>query len=354
MQPLRVHVLLLALASACQAEATQVSQQKIEPKLEDVASDKKFFGPPFPADYPEDKRPVPNKSILDKLKGPDQPYPSLQSKEDFDRDYVKDENSDTGAWQAQFEYDSLRRKLFGEEGDARRAQERADREGADADGAQKDDDSAAGRVRDAQKEVDDALGEEEKAKTAEDFDGPPSDEKLRELKQAIRDAESRYEKEKQDFEECKRQLEQSKKELEELRAKHKEMEEKLAADTKLWAEQKAVKMNLRKVQQTAATEKVKAAMEKLRAAEKVKNEAEEKLAKQKAEHDTAKKSLQKEKADLESVKNKLDAASTKLQKIHGYKPAEPTPQLPKSSARKASAAAVLSLLVLASMLVSMW
>ena len=33
----------------------------------------------------------------------------------------------------------------------RRAQERADREGADADGAQKDDGSAAGRVRDAQK-----------------------------------------------------------------------------------------------------------------------------------------------------------------------------------------------------------
>merc|ERR1719161_2245076 len=205
--------MLLAGAAEAKAISSSSQPQKLSPPLTDVSSDKKFFGPPFPADYPEDKRPVPNKSILDKLKGPDQPYPSLQSKEDFDRDYVKDENSDTGAWQAQFEYDSLRRKLFGEEGDARRAQERADREGADADGAQKDDDSAAGRVRDAQKEVDDALGEEEKAKTAEDFDGPPSDEKLRELKQAIGDAESRYEKEKQDFEECKRQLEHPKRNL---------------------------------------------------------------------------------------------------------------------------------------------
>ena len=62
----------------------------IEPALKDVSSDKKFFGPPFPADYPDDKRPVVQKSILDKLKGPEQPYPALQSKNTFDKDFVKE------------------------------------------------------------------------------------------------------------------------------------------------------------------------------------------------------------------------------------------------------------------------
>merc|ERR1719163_590371 len=99
-------------------------------------SDKKFFGPPFPADYPDDKRPVPDKSVLKKLKGPDQPYPALQSKADFDRDYVKDENSDKGSWKAQFEYDELRKKLAKEQADEKRAEERAAKEARDVDNAQ--------------------------------------------------------------------------------------------------------------------------------------------------------------------------------------------------------------------------
>merc|ERR1719359_460533 len=106
---------------------------KVDPPLKDVASDKKFFGPPFPADYPDDKRPVVQKSILDKLKGPNQPYPALQGKAEFDADYVKDENSDTGAWKAQFEYDTLRRKLLKEEADERASQSRADSEGKEYD-----------------------------------------------------------------------------------------------------------------------------------------------------------------------------------------------------------------------------
>merc|ERR1719199_1171287 len=134
-------------------------QPKLSPPLHDGGdmshgehqSDKKFFGPPFPADYPDDKRPVPDKHILDKLKGADQPYPALQSKEDFDRDFVKEENSDTGAWQAQFVNDALRKKLAQEEADAKRAKARADREGRDADSAQGDADKAAQRVRDADK-----------------------------------------------------------------------------------------------------------------------------------------------------------------------------------------------------------
>merc|ERR1712196_536910 len=41
----------------------------------------------------------------------DHPYPAVQDSSDYDRDYVKDENSDGGRWQAQMEYDTLRSKI---------------------------------------------------------------------------------------------------------------------------------------------------------------------------------------------------------------------------------------------------
>merc|ERR1719261_1723302 len=98
----------------------------------------------------------------------------------------------------------------------------------------------------------------------------------------------------------KRQLEEAKKNLEDLKAQQKEMEAKLAADTKLWAQQKAVKLNLKKTKQSEMAAKVKEAQEKLAAAEKKKAEADKVLAKEKAEHDQAIKKHQKEKADYET------------------------------------------------------
>merc|ERR1719389_1336006 len=96
-QPQMLFLVGLVLGQAAPISKTKTTAL-INPALKDVSSDKKFFGPPFPADYPDDKRPVVKKNILDKLKGPDQPYPALQSKSDFDKDFVKDENSDKGAW----------------------------------------------------------------------------------------------------------------------------------------------------------------------------------------------------------------------------------------------------------------
>merc|ERR1712129_656879 len=125
----------------------------ITPPLKDVKSDKKFLGPG--GDYPNDKRPVPDQKIMDKLKGPEQPYPALQSKADFDRDYVKDENSDKGAWKAQFEYDRLRNKIA-KEADERAAQGQADKEGRDVDDAQKNSDAAGKNSKDAQDALDKA------------------------------------------------------------------------------------------------------------------------------------------------------------------------------------------------------
>jgi len=351
MQRHNITVLLLALAFLGQVEA-RISNSKatlandphaINPPLKDVASDKKFFGPPFPADYPDDKRPAVDKAMLDKLRSPKQAYPALQSKEDYDADYVKDENSDKGAWQAQFEYDNLRRKLNGENDAEKRAQDEADRRGRDADGAQSDADAAAKKVRDAQKDVDDATHGEDDAKKASDFDGPPSHEKLEELKKAVKDAEEKYEQQKKAFAQCEAELEAAKKEVEDLKSQHAAMEEKLSAETKLFAAKKEakeaqvaqIKFNLQKTKEhqeaeakkaeAAVSAKVKAAQDKVTASEKVKADMEKALTKEKDEHEKAKKSLQKEQGDVVNVKKQLTDATAKLQKIHGYKPVEAAP-----------------------------
>jgi len=345
-------MLFLAFVALGHAEARLLGSkdQKISPPLKDVQSDKKFFGPA--GDYADDKRPVPDKAIMDKLKGPNQPYPALQSKTDFDADYVKDENSDKGAWQAQFEYDALRKKLADEEAAVKGAQGRADREGKDADAAQRDDDDADRKVRDAQKGADDAANGggadgADDVKTADDFSGPPSDEKLKELKKAVEAAEERYAKSQKAFEECKRQLDEAKKDLEDLKARQAELEKDLASETKLWVEknqnQKTVKLNLKKSKESAAFAKTAAAQAKLTAAQKVKAEAEKDLAKEKGESEASQKKLQKEKADLEKAHTDLDKASTRLQVLHGYKPAHPATMPAKSSAPMVSAIAGLFL-----------
>jgi len=78
-----------------------------------TSSDKKFFGKG--GEYPGDKRPK-----VDVLHFK-HPYPVVQDSDDFDRDFVKDENSDNGSWKAQMEYDRLRHKLLKEKGDVAKA-----------------------------------------------------------------------------------------------------------------------------------------------------------------------------------------------------------------------------------------
>lgn len=78
--------------------------ERISPDL-DPASDKHFFG----KDYPLDKH-----AVADKRYVFGHPYPAVQDSSDFDRDYVKDENSDGGKWAAQMEYDTLRSKIRSE------------------------------------------------------------------------------------------------------------------------------------------------------------------------------------------------------------------------------------------------
>jgi len=76
-------------------------------------SDKKFFG----KDFPGDKRPKVDVFHFN------HPYPVVQDSDDFDRDFVKDENNDNGSWKAQTEYDRLRHKLAKEKADVAKALE---------------------------------------------------------------------------------------------------------------------------------------------------------------------------------------------------------------------------------------
>lgn len=349
-------MLLAALLLTIHAEAHSLSNvngkdAKISPEL-DPKSDKKFFGPPFPADYPDDKRPAVDQAELAKLKGPNQPYPALQSKADYDTDYVKDENSDKGAWKSQMEYDRLRRKLAKEAGDASGAADRAGKEGREADDAQGKADKAAADAAAAQKALDDAKAAEEAAakKAAEDAakagkdgegdgkDGaadagaPPSAEELEKLKKRVAEAEENYEKEKKQFEECKAKLEEAKKNVEELKARQAEMEKQLAAETKLWVETKTVRLNLQKSKQEAAHAKKLAADARVNEALALKAEMDKVLADKKALHAKALENVQKKKTSVDQARSDLEKATVTLQKLRGYKPAEPV----KSDATKVS------------------
>jgi len=311
---------LLVLGQAAAHTAVGHSQKdalSINPPLKDVVSDKKFFGPN--GDYSKDTRPVVKKSIMDKLKGPGQPYPALQSKDKFDADFVKDENSDKGAWKAQFEYDAIQKKILQEEAEEKKAQGKADKEGKDVDDAQKKADDASKNAKDAQDGVDAAKKSDAGGADADEKAVPaPSAEALEKLKKQVEEAEASYEKEKKDFEECNKQLEEAKKNVEELKASQAEMEQKLQGETKLWMETKTVRLDLKKAKQEAASAKHVAAEARLKVVQNTKADLDKTLAKEKAESDQAHQNLLKQKADLAQAEKDMAAATLRLQKLRGY------------------------------------
>lgn len=99
-------------------------------------SSKKFFD----KDYTWDKRPA-----VDVLHFK-HPYPVVQDSDDFDRDFVKDENKDNGEFLAQTEYDRLRHKLAKEKAKVTKATE---------------------SMKKAEKEVEDVMRREASAKERE-------------------------------------------------------------------------------------------------------------------------------------------------------------------------------------------
>merc|ERR1719272_1742953 len=93
-------ILLCLAVGALVAEASILKVNKrIAPALKPESS-KEFL-----KDLTSDKRP---KVDILHFK---HPYPVVQDSEDFDKDFIKDQNTENGEWKAQSEYDRLRHKV---------------------------------------------------------------------------------------------------------------------------------------------------------------------------------------------------------------------------------------------------
>jgi len=127
-----------ALALHSQKVAGTSEQTKTSPDL-DPASHKQFFK----KDYPDDLRtpPVHRFSF---------PFPAVQDSEDYDKDFVKDENSDGGEWKAQQEYDQLKSKLRKQEEDLLKYKLKKGQDEHDLSTAINDEADTEKRVKDAE------------------------------------------------------------------------------------------------------------------------------------------------------------------------------------------------------------
>lgn len=298
----------------------------ITPALKDT-SDKKHA-----ANYPQDTRPVVDKNILNKLKSDKEPYPSLQSRSNFDKDFVKDSNQDTGSWKAQFEYDALRKKMLAEEAAEKAAADKAAKEGKDVTEAQKKAGDAATKAADAKKEKDAAKNGEDAAKNKDEGadkkkdDGADKATKA-EMEAKLKTAEKDYEEQKIAFKKCQEELDAAKVKYEELKVQVAEMQTKSAASVKLFAEQSdaehKAKLNVKRLAVEAASAKREAAELRFTAADHSKAHFEEVLRKETAESQQAQKNLRKVKDEKAQVKADLEKSAQRLQKLKGYAPDAP-------------------------------
>lgn len=225
---MRLSILILFAAQADAAVELLHRAERIEPSLE-PKSDKKFME----KDYPIDKR-----SVTDKHYVFDHPYPAVQDSGDFDKDYVKDENSDGGKWDAQMKYDSLRAKIVKEKAQMEELQKKMKKEYEEYLRAKGDSDDLGKALSEAKKEVGVARGAADSAaKRVNDLEGSSQNDGTK-VGGAIGDAVKDVEKEMDDLEKCKKALAEAKKKLKDL-VKQKEQAE--AAKEKAKEKEKAAK-----------------------------------------------------------------------------------------------------------------
>lgn len=214
--------------------ATVSTEQKLTPPL-DPKSDKKFFGKDYPHDVKAKKGDLSFGA----------PYPHLQDSDDFDKDYVKDENGDKGEWAAQMNYDTLRQRVLKQREDVKEALEKENayeseldklkREEAEAEAASKKAEAAANAAKakeDAEeKNLEDLVGKD--AAEAAD-DGKEVDKVGGKMGAEIQ----KIQKEISDVEDCEKELKKAKAQLAEAMEDKKERDE---AHAKLKAEHEAAK-----------------------------------------------------------------------------------------------------------------
>jgi hypothetical protein len=286
-------------------KANQVSEasatQYISPTLEPESS-KKFFK----KDYPRDTRPA-----VDVLHF-QHPYPVVQDSEDYDKDFVKDENSDDGEWHAQEEYDRLRHKLAKEKKDADKAltgKERAEKELKELmDEYHRDMEKANAAIAEKQAAKDQAEKSMKKDETPEESRGwwswswnwnwwPwkwPSSSSAPPVQEArsdgVAEATAETTKKMSELEECQKELAATRERLKKL------MEELEQARSR----------------QGEAKSALEEARRKELDADKEHGRLEDELAKEKADHDTVEAAYLKQKAIVEAMEKDLLAAAAKV------------------------------------------
>lgn len=212
-------ILFLFIAGAEAAAVMQQSADRIEPSL-DPKSDKKFMQ----KDYPFDKR-----SITDEHYVFDHPYPAVQDSGDFDRDFVKDENSDGGRWDAQMTYDTLRAKIIREKAKLEELKKKMEQEYKDWQHAKKESGLTEDELAKAKKEVEAARKTANAAaKRVNDLEGSSQKDGTKvggAIGRAVKDVQGEMD----DLEKCKKALAEAKQRLKDLLRQKEEDEAKAKA-----------------------------------------------------------------------------------------------------------------------------
>jgi len=315
-----------AFAAAVKADLRN-EPQSISPKLE-PKSDKKFFD----KDYPQDKRPVADKYYVF-----DHPYPAVQDSGDYDKDFIKDENSDGGKWKAQMQYDTLRSKIREATNKLKKLKEAMEQEYKDW-MQSKENAKDAGEASDkAEKVLDSAkTTSNEAAKKVNELEGRSSADGTK-VGGTIGDAIKKVQDEMNDLENCKKALAEAKRRLKDLLKEKEEFEKKKKsakeADAKAAKEatEKAAKAKAEAeaadkaeakadAKDSAARKKEKAAAKKK--ADEAKEEAafdeaawQRKLDREKKDHAEALKNYEKQLKDVKLTEDQLARAAANLRKF---------------------------------------
>jgi len=180
-------------------------------------SDKKFFD----KDYPFDRRPAADKYYVF-----DHPYPAVQDTGDYDKDFVKDDNSDGGKWQAQMEYDTLRAKIRAAKGKLGDLKGKMEKEYEEWMRAKQDDARSTKTAGEAKKDVEVASTEAHSASDkVNDLEGRSSQDGTK-VGGAIGDAVKKVQDEMADLEKCKKTLAEAKRNLKKVLKEKEEYEKK--------------------------------------------------------------------------------------------------------------------------------
>lgn len=302
--------ILAVLAVTTQAafrggSAKDVSKVEVRSPLSpDVdKSDKKFFG----KDFPWDKRPVADEHYVF-----GHPYPAVQDSGDFDKDFIKDENSDGGKWKAQMDYDTLRHKIRVAKDKLKELKAKMEKEYEDWMQSKDKSGKAASSASEAGSEAEKAKrAADAAAKKVNDLEGGSSADGTK-IGGQVGDAIKKVQKEMSDLEKCKEALRKAKERLKNLLKEKDEFEKKkAAAKTARDAAEKKAAEDAAAADAKDAAAAAKAAKEGKAAENKARKKHDKKVAKAQEEEDEAafdaaawQKKLDKEKKDhAQALKN---------------------------------------------------